>query len=753
MGKEREAMSVVRTLTALCVLYAATSMAHESDVMTFGSIVKLKEWADSDLNLSGPVSDGSLSHGSAHPKTQSKATDDGVVSLGESDQNQVKTLNLDMLSGDDEEREIDRQMTNGDWNNDGDGDLGESNMVAQSAEQMAQAAKKATIVSAEHLMSLLALKVAQHQHAAREALEEAAHLGERNAVSPFEEEDPGAQQTLYTLLKPSGNKHMKAVADQVGELMDYLGSRMMQGEPLSKQELEDVRAFYLDNTARVLGEYAYDDSESLSDKSEIGRDSHDDEKQLADDVKEHMDQTDAVAHMDKMGVHADQDDEAAHDPEPCTKVCKAGCESSNDAHKPECHACATCHQNAMSSGGGKGGKGDSMGGKGDMMGGKGALFDKDQMGGKGGKGDQKAQGGNGDMMSMMGGKGGKGGDDMMSMMGGKGGKGMMGMMPGGKGMNGDVDPLMGGGPPHFDSIMQHLEEAGRLADFVDQVEESCQLGEESHDKTIEQLESKEGKITAGIEALLAKVKQGKLFAHDNDSAPHENSPTAQLRASLTEAVSKEDDAKIVQDAGALAEGQIKETLAAGMAIKPEEKKAEKLSPLPQLPTKLKPPDAVPEAIHIPVEHLRDHSVAALDQTLTNALKLYSKRHAQKKQLSVDEHKSLSAQLRQIAAHLMRKVQHSDGEAEKAKATPAPTEAVTQAIATPAPTEEAPAPVQVAAAPMVQGGAVKQFIWHVLGKNQPVSGPTAQPTLRGLLKQGVTLFNGGKMFFDVAKPAN
>merc|ERR1712086_1230159 len=200
-----------------------------------------------------------------------------------------------------------------------------------------------------------------------------------------------------------------------------------------------------------------------------------------------------------------------------------------------------------------------------------------------------------------------------------------------------------------------------------------------------------------------------------DSAPHENSPTAQLRASLTEAASKEDDAKIVQDAGALAEGQIKETLAA----------------LPQLPTKLKPlekpSDAVPEAIHIPVEHLRDHSVAALDQTLTNALKLYSKRHAQKKQLSVDEHKSLSAQLRQIAAHLMRKVQHSDGEAEKAKATPAPTEAVTQAKstpapteavtqakATPAPTEEAPAPVQVAAAPMVQGGAVKQFIWHVLG---------------------------------------
>ena len=563
------------------------------------------------------------------------------------------------------------------------------------------------------------------------------------------------KQKLYTLLKPSGDKHMKDVADQVGELMDYLGSRMMQGEPLSKQELEDVRAFYLDQTARVLGEYAYDDSESLSDKSEVGRDSHDDEKQLADDVKEHMDQTDAVAHMDKMGVHTDQDDEAASDPDPCTKVCKAGCESSTDAHKPECHACAMCHMSSGAGmGGGQGGKGDSMGGKGDMMGGKGALFDKDS---------QEAHGGKADMMSMMGGKGGKGGKGMMSMMG-KGGKGMTGA-------DGAVDPLMAaGGPPHFDSIMQHLEEAGRLADFVDQVEESCQLGEESHDKTMGQLESKEGKITAGIEALLAKVKQGKLFAHDNDSAPHEKSPTAQLQASLTEAASKEDDAKIVQDAGALAEGQIKETLAAGLAIKPEEKKAEKLSPLPQLPTKLKPlekpSDAVPEAIHIPVEHLRDHSVAALDQTLTNALKLYSKRHAQKKQLTVDEHKSLSGQLRQIAAHLMRKVQHRDGEEKAAKATPAPTEAVTQAKATPAPTEavtrakatpapteEAPAPVQVAAAPMVQGGAVKQFIWHVLGKNQPVSGPTAPPTLRGLLKQGVTLFNGGKMFFDVAKPAN
>ena len=120
------------------------------------------------------------------------------MSLGESDQNQVKTLNLDLG----EHAHIDLQNTNGELYNDGeklaDGDLGESNMAAQRKKQMEQAAKvtntmhseshngfelccvpqKTNIVSAEHLMSMLALKVAQHQHAAREALEEAAHLGE-----------------------------------------------------------------------------------------------------------------------------------------------------------------------------------------------------------------------------------------------------------------------------------------------------------------------------------------------------------------------------------------------------------------------------------------------------------------------------------------------------------------------------------------------------------------------------------------------
>jgi hypothetical protein len=340
-------------------------------------------------------------------------------------------------------------------------------------------------------------------------------------------------------------------------------------------------------------------------------------------------------------------------------------------------------------------------------------------------------------------------------MGGKGGKGMdMMMIMGGKGGKGTMDPLMNHGPPpRFDSIMQHLEEAGRLAAFVDQVEQSCELGQSQHE-SISQLEAKEGKITSGIEQLLSKVKKGQLFSHDNDSTTHSGSAKAQLKSALTSAASKEDDAKIVQDAGTIAEGQITKTLKVGLAMKPreEQKPTTEQTKVEQVTKPSDPESQMTEDVHVPIEHLRDHSVSALDQTLTDALSLYSKRHKQHKQVSVDEHKSLSAQLRTIAAHLMRKVQHSDTTKKKpttvkpAHQQPEPTQQPTKAATKAA--SVAPPPVQVAAKPMVQGGAVKQFIWHVLGKNAKPT--TAAPTLSGLLKQGVTLFNGQKLFFDVAK---
>ena len=48
----------------------------------------------------------------------------------------------------------------------------------------------------------------------------------------------------------------------VGRLLDYLGQRMMEGNPLTKKEMDAVSKFYLEQTAHVLGEYAYDDSEA-----------------------------------------------------------------------------------------------------------------------------------------------------------------------------------------------------------------------------------------------------------------------------------------------------------------------------------------------------------------------------------------------------------------------------------------------------------------------------------------------------------
>jgi len=553
-------------------------------------------------------------------------------------------------------------------------DLGDTNQ-----DEVADA-RATRIIEADHSVSLLAKVLSRHMEARSEI-----ELGESD-VSPFEEEDEVSEEKLQRLLKPSSSKRVGAVAHKVGRLLDYLGQRMMQSEPLTTEELNDVRAFYLDQTAHVLGEYAYDGSGSQVHQSELARQSADDEQKMADKVKLHMDQTDADMHMSNMGV------------------------DSHSSHKSE----SDKHDGELA----------------DWM-----------SGGKGGD---------------MGGKGGKGGD-----MGGKGGKGMMAMMMGGKGGKGPMDPLMNDGPPpRFDSIMQHLEEAGRLAAFVDQVEQSCELGQSQHE-SLSQLEAKEGHITAGIEQLLSKVKKGQLFSHDNDSTTHSGSAKSQLKSALTSAASKEDDAKIVQDAGSIAEGQITKTLKVGLAMKPKEEQKPKTeqAKAEQITTPSDPESQMTEDVHVPIEHLRDHSISALDQTLTDALSLYSKRHKQHKQVSVDEHKSLSAQLRTIAAHLMRKVQHSDT-TEKKPATvkpvhqlPEPTQPPTKAatkVATKAPTEVAPPPVQVAAKPMVQGGAVKQFIWHVLGKNAKPT--TAAPTLSGLLKQGVTLFNGQKLFFDVAKAA-
>jgi len=592
-------------------------------------------------------------------------------------------------------------------------DLGDTN------QDEVEAVRETNILSADHVVMLLGKELAKHQ----KAQQEAAQLGESAAVSPFEEEDEVEEQKLDKLLKPSSGKSIRKVGDRVAMLLDYLGQRMMQGEPLNEKELNKVRGFYLDETAHVLGAYAYDASGSQIHQSELARDTAHDERKLADRVKHDMDKTDADMHMSKMGVHAEK----------------------NHNDEPESHDL----ENWMMAGKGMAGKGDSH-------------QDMSNMGGKG--------------------KGGKGMSIMEMMMGGKGkgGKGMGGMGMGSKDEDEmpvvDSDPLTHGGPaPRFDSIMQHLEEAGRLANFVDQVEQSCQLGQ-SHDSTMEDLEANEGKITSGIEELLSKVKQGKLFARDNDNMHSKGSPKAQLKSALTQAASKEDDAKIVQDAGAIAEGQIKDTLAQGLAMKPVTAKKE-AKPVHEKKKEIEPEtttndsnseDEMTEDIHVPVEHLRDHSVAALDKTLTGALNLYTKRHKQHKQLSVEEHKSLSAELRTIAAHLMRKVQHSNkvehsnvAEEQKPASLPKPTEPPTHAAkATQAPskvvpaatqTPTQPAPVHVPAKPMVQGGAVKQFIWHVLGKNTQSQQPSTAPTLAGLLRKGVTLFNGAKMFFDIAKP--
>merc|ERR1711907_357 len=125
-----------------------------------------------------------------------------------------------------------------------------------------------------------------------------------------------------------------------------------------------------------------------------------------------------------------------------------------------------------------------------------------------------------------------------------------------------------GVPPHFDAIMGNLEQVGRLADFVDQVEHKCKLGD-ANDESLDELAADEGQITAGIEELLKKVREGTLFKQHHQFVPeNSHNPRAKLKQDLTDAAGKEDAAKIVQDAGAIAEGHIKKTLAAGLAKSP-----------------------------------------------------------------------------------------------------------------------------------------------------------------------------------------
>merc|ERR1711966_296914 len=228
------------------------------------------------------------------------------------------------------------------------------------------------------------------------------------------------------------------------------------------------------------------------------------------------------------------------------------------------------------------------------------------------------------MARMMAGKGGKG-----MMNGGKGGKGGKGMM-----MDPMMDPLLTvGPPPRFDSIMMHLEHAGRLADFVDQVEHKCEH------QSLNKLAQHEKEITAGIQELLEKVKNGQLFGEDKQVRQRAGeiqanglpeSAHGKLKKELTQAAGKEDDAKIVQVAGSIAEHKIQSTLTKGLD---QQKQVEPIDEHPEL--------------HTPVEGLRDASLKALDGTLTKALVLYHKRHAHKKPLSLGEHTKISNALRQI----------------------------------------------------------------------------------------------------------
>jgi len=285
----------------------------------------------------------------------------------------------------------------------------------------------------------------------------------------------------------------------------------------------------------------------------------------------------------------------------------------------------------------------------------------------------------------------------------------------------------------------------------------------------------------------------------------------ELQVELNSAADKEDKAKIVEAAGTVAEKKIMTNMhkalakdaAAKAAPKPQEAAVKQVEAIPMH-------EVVPEApqdVHAPVNMLRDSVQNKVNQKLTKILELFAARRKAHKTLTLDEHKHVSDMLRKMSAHLMekfaekptvetvRKYAPKPEPAEKPtvendtpkpkknpevkKAKPAVKKAVVKKAEPPKPEPkkvEAPkAPEKKpetwahkgmvkkeqeamdsgdAEAPsesgsVAPGAAVKQFIWHTLGKHGAMRTETPK-TLAELLKSGVRMYGGGRLSF-VLKP--
>jgi len=213
------------------------------------------------------------------------------------------------------------------------------------------------------------------------------------------------------------------------------------------------------------------------------------------------------------------------------------------------------------------------------------------------------------------------------------------------------------------NIMNLLKRTGRLARFLSEIEATEMRSQhpsqtkrsqeyvKNERHSLHQMEKHEGEITAAIDELMKKVELGDaITGKKRVQATGATSTKTKLTNELMDAAGKEDQARIVQAAGKVAETKIMKAMKFSNRNHPDHVRQVH-----------EPPGMVAEQgptpnqnVEAPVGLLGRHVSTAVNAHLDSILKLFNTRKAQKKNLSMEEHKAVNQELRGITAQLMQK---------------------------------------------------------------------------------------------------
>jgi len=354
--------------------------------------------------------------------------------------------------------------------------------------------------------------------------------------------------------------------------------------------------------------------------------------------------------------------------------------------------------------------------------------------------------------------------------------------------------------------MRKLQRARRLVAFLAEVEHAEHNPSQAPQGVTSKLEAlkKRQKVTRkAIKTLMKRIERGDpISGRSNAQVTMQEAQvyqqagkgldSLQATTKLMDASNKEDKARILQAASGLAEkkmlenmheavaadkddavvtvqmqGKLKGKKMKGKKMKGKKMKGKKMKGKKLKSKKLKVRKQAAESteskVVMPELGTAKHDLSAplsklhrklskhIGKRLGKLLKLFKKRHSQHKMLSLKENRRVNAQLRSMAALLMKK--HVEVEeaakAKAAKAKAAKAKAAAAAAATAAAKEEE-AQDQQHTSPAGISPAVQDFVQNTLS-HQPANTPAAS-SLADLLHMGVRLKGGGMLHFVVPKEA-